>query len=165
MLILALLGLLSFWYTVLYFPSIRIHSYQNLSNYMQLNLKLHNPTDANQHKNTKHRRIQLPLQWLQKQGKNSNDISAVQFNSHYSLVLKKPRTRNTVITWYHSFKLMDNHCMNSIYIRTLSFYCLFSALLNWFKLVYGQFGQINMHCTLGLRPASKESNVPKLKSS
>ena len=50
--------------------------------------------------------------------KNSNDISAVQFNSHYSLVLKKPRTRNTVITWYHFFKLMDNRCMNSISIRT-----------------------------------------------
>ena len=29
-----------------------------------------------------------------------------------------------------------------MYIRTVSFYHLLSALLNWFKLVYGPFGQL-----------------------
>jgi hypothetical protein len=31
-----------------------------------------------------------------------------------------------------------------IYIRTLSFYCLLSAMHNLFELVYGQFGQKKM---------------------
>ena len=44
------------------------------------------------------------------------------------------------------------------YIRTLSSYHLLSALLNWFILVYGLFGQSNMQ-------ARKESNEPRLKSS
>ena len=36
-----------------------------------------------------------------------------------------------------------------------------------FKLVFGPFGQSNMHCTLDFCPdkARKESDVPKLKSS
>ena len=36
---------------------------------------------------------------------------------------------------------------------------LLSALLNWFKLVYGPFALSNMHCG---SPARKESNVLKL---
>ena len=41
------------------------------------------------------------------------------------------------------------------------------TLTNWFKLVYGQFGQSNMHCTFdfGPRPSRKKTNVPQLKSS
>ena len=59
---------------------------------------------------------------------------------------------------------MRNVCIGpqSIYIRTVR------TLQNWFKLVYGPFGQSNMHHTLDLCPnqaARKESNVPKLKSS
>jgi hypothetical protein len=38
-------------------------------------------------------------------------------------------------------------------------------LLNRFKLVYGPFEKCKMHSTLLSRPANKESNVPKLKSS
>ena len=41
-------------------------------------------------------------------------------------------------------------CCHSIFIRTLSSQCLLSTLLNWFKLVYGLFGQSNMHCTVHL---------------
>ena len=40
--------------------------------------------------------------------------------------------------------------------------------MNWIKLVYGPFGQSNMHCTLNLPQTSQERiefNVPKLKSS
>ena len=56
---------------------------------------------------------------------------------------------------------MRNVCIGpqSIYIRTVR------TLQNWFKLVYGPFGQSNMHHTLDLCPnqaARKESNVPKL---
>ena len=54
-----------------------------------------------------------------------------------------------------------NYCMC---IRTVSSKRLLSALLNWLKLVYGLFGKSIMHFTLS-RPARKESNVPKLKSS
>ena len=41
------------------------------------------------------------------------------------------------------------------------------VLLNWFKLLYGPFGLSNRHLlyTLVPRPATKESNVPKLKGS
>ena len=41
-----------------------------------------------------------------------------------------------------NLKNLKNHC---IYIRTVS---LLSALLNWFKLVYGPFRQSNMHRTI-----------------
>ena len=53
-----------------------------------------------------------------------------------------------------------------IYIRTVSSLHLFSGLLNRFKLVYGLFGQSNMHRTLNFFPEKpwKETNVPKLKS-
>ena len=34
---------------------------------------------------------------------------------------------------------------HSIYSKTVSSLHLLSALLNWFKLVYGSFGQSNMH--------------------
>ena len=38
--------------------------------------------------------------------------------------------------------------------------------MNWLKLVYGPFEQSNMHSTLDVpRPARKEMNVLKLKSS
>ena len=36
---------------------------------------------------------------------------------------------------------------HSIHIRTVSSYCPLSTLKNQFKLVYGPFGQSNMHCT------------------
>ena len=56
---------------------------------------------------------------------------------------------------------------HSIYIRTVSSYCLLSALLNWFKLVYGPLGQSNMPNMLYFcpRPARKETNVPLYKQS
>ena len=41
---------------------------------------------------------------------------------------------------------------HSIYIRTISSWRLLSALLNWFRLVYGPIGQINMYCTLDFCP-------------
>ena len=49
-----------------------------------------------------------------------------------------------------------------VYIRTVCFQCLWSILLNQLKLVYGPFGQSNMHSTLDFcsRSARKESNVP-----
>ena len=55
----------------------------------------------------------------------------------------------------------------TIYIRSVSSQHLLSNLLNWSKLVYGPFGQNKMHQTLDFcnRPARKELNVPKLKSS
>ena len=42
--------------------------------------------------------------------------------------------------------------IHSIQIRTVSPYCLFSALPNWFKLVYGPFGQSDTNCTLDFCP-------------
>ena len=39
---------------------------------------------------------------------------------------------------------------HSIYIRRVSSYCMFSALLNWFELVDEPFDQSNMHCTLSV---------------
>ena len=42
--------------------------------------------------------------------------------------------------------------IHSIYIRTVSSQQLLSALLNWFKLVYGPFGQSNMQPTLDFCP-------------
>ena len=51
---------------------------------------------------------------------------------------------------------------HSIYIRTFSSYRLLFTLLIQFKLVYGPFGQSNMHSTLDFcpRPARKQTNVP-----
>ena len=51
----------------------------------------------------------------------------------------------------HPIKL---NWMHSVFIRTVSSYCLLSALLFWFKLVYEPFGQSTMH----LISARKESN-------
>ena len=45
-----------------------------------------------------------------------------------------------------------NEYRHSIYIRTVSSYHMLSDLLNWFKLVYGAFGQINIQCKLGVSP-------------
>ena len=46
-----------------------------------------------------------------------------------------------------------------IYIRTVSSYRLFSSLLNWFKLVFGPFGQSIMHPTLNLCPDQPGRNL------
>ena len=53
----------------------------------------------------------------------------------------------------------------SIYIRTVRSQRLLSALHNWFELVYGQFGQSNMHSTFnfGSETTRKDSNVRHLK--
>ena len=42
----------------------------------------------------------------------------------------------------------DSDSRHSIYIRTVSFKLLLYALLNRFKLVYGLFGQSNIHRTV-----------------
>ena len=47
---------------------------------------------------------------------------------------------------------------HSLHNRTVNSKCHLPALLNWLQLVYGQFGQSNMHCTF-------ELNEPKPKSS
>ena len=47
---------------------------------------------------------------------------------------------------------------HSIYIRTVSFYQLLSALLNWFILVYGPYGPINMDCILDFCPDQPRRN-------
>ena len=56
----------------------------------------------------------------------------------------------------------DWHACHSIYIRTVSSQCLLTTLLNQLKLVYGPFGQSNMHSTFGScsRLPSKETNAP-----
>ena len=41
---------------------------------------------------------------------------------------------------------------HSIYIRTVTSYHMLSALLNWFKLVYGSIEQSNMHYILNFCP-------------
>ena len=51
--------------------------------------------------------------------------------------------------------------MNSIYIRLVSSYRLFSALLNWFKVVRGPFALFTRFLP---RPVRKESNAPMLKT-
>ena len=43
----------------------------------------------------------------------------------------------------------DKHC-HSIYIRTVSSFCLVSVLVNWFLLVVGLFIQSNMHHKLDI---------------
>ena len=50
-----------------------------------------------------------------------------------------------------SFRVLDDPC-HSIYIRKVSFQHLLSALLNCFQLVYGSFGQNNLHCRLNFCP-------------
>ena len=52
-------------------------------------------------------------------------------------------------------------------IRTISSQCLFSTLLIRFKLVYGRYGQTNMHSTLDFcsRLARMETNAPLHKKS
>ena len=47
---------------------------------------------------------------------------------------------------------------HSIYIMTVTSQRLFSALMNWFKLVYVPFGQSNMHRTLNFCPEHQERN-------
>ena len=56
---------------------------------------------------------------------------------------------------------------HSIYIKTVSSSGLLSTYLIQLKLVYGPFGQSNMHSTLDFcpRPARKETNVPLQKRS
>ena len=53
------------------------------------------------------------------------------------------------------------HHSQYIYFRTVSSYRLLSTMLIQFKLVYGLFGQSNMHSTINFcpRPARKENNV------
>ena len=52
----------------------------------------------------------------------------------------------------NSQKIVMTSCLSLLpqYIRTVSSLCLLSALLIWYKLVYGQFGQSNMHSTKSL---------------
>ena len=45
-----------------------------------------------------------------------------------------------------------------IYIRTVSSLHLLSALMNWFKLVYGLFEQSDMRCTLNFCQDQPERN-------
>ena len=48
---------------------------------------------------------------------------------------------------------------HSIHISTVSSWCLQSPLPNWFKLVYGLFGQSNMHRILEFCPDQPGTNV------
>ena len=52
----------------------------------------------------------------------------------------------------------------TVYIRTVRFQHLLSTLLNQLKLVYGPFGQRNMHSTFDFypTPARKEANVQQI---
>ena len=43
--------------------------------------------------------------------------------------------------------------IHSIYLKTVSSYLLSSALLNWYKLVYGPIGQTNMRHALDIYPS------------
>ena len=64
----------------------------------------------------------------------------------------------------HKYKnIHQRNIIHSIYIRTVSTKCLLSALLNWFKLVYGLFWteQQAPYIQFLPRPDKKESNVPK----
>ena len=49
----------------------------------------------------------------------------------------------------------------AVYIRVVSSYRLFSAFLNWFKVVRGLFALFTQFLS---RPVRKESNAPMLKT-
>ena len=58
-----------------------------------------------------------------------------------------------------SSELICTRLYHSIYMRTVSSYCLFSALLNWFKHVHVPFGQNRMQRKLDFCP-----NLPRRES-
>ena len=53
------------------------------------------------------------------------------------------------------------YCAHSIFIRTVSSLCLLSPLLNWFKLVYGLFGESKIHCTLNVQTCQEKIECTK----
>ena len=63
-----------------------------------------------------------------------------------------------------TYFVVSNDMAHSIYIMTVSSQLQLSALLNWFKLVDGMFGQSNMK-VYSIHARAIELNVPKLKSS
>ena len=79
----------------------------------------------------------------------------------------KPKIRNW---FYHSIYTVRERSDKTLltaepqYIfRTVCSQRLFSALLNWFKLIYGPFGTVHF-ISAQTRPGRKESIVPKIKS-
>ena len=62
------------------------------------------------------------------------------------------KTTQEVVTEVQTQSSLLDEFRHSIYIRTVSSYCLFFTLLNWLKLVYGLLGQISMHLTLNFCP-------------
>ena len=84
-----------------------------------------------------------------------------------SSVTSKPSINLDILSEVIFSFVRVNSFNQSIYIRTVSFYLLFSTLLIQFKLVYGPFGQSNMHITLDFYPRSarKDTNVPLHKRS
>ena len=53
------------------------------------------------------------------------------------------------------------YCAHSIFIRTVKLYVLLSPLLNWFKLVYGLFGENIIHCTLNSQTCQEKIECTK----
>ena len=53
------------------------------------------------------------------------------------------------------------YCAHSIFIRTVKLYVLLSPLLNWFKLVYGLFGESIIHCTLNAQTSQEKIECTK----